>query len=635
MRHAALAPADRAPRSRWAAVVLVALALAASGPAMSQDVIAPDTAAVTAPMLLDGAPASGNPTPQALPTSPTQTVPEAVGTGGGEVFTTEAAADEAAPNAGWLAILPALLAIVAALAFRQVIVALFLGVWVGAWIASGDPALGWFTGLFEVVQTYVLGALTDEGHAAIILFSLLIGGLVGLVQKGGGTQAIVGVVTRWARSAGRGQLASALLGIAIFFDDYANTLIVGGTMRPITDRLRVSREKLAYIVDSTAAPIASLALVTTWIGTEVGLIGDAIAQLPDYDEAAYSVFLNSIPYSFYPILALFFVFAVALTKRDFGPMLAAERRSRQTGQLFRPGSNAESAEAESAELEPKPDTPYRLINAVAPIGVLVVGVLLGLWITGRASVAEAGDPMTLRNIVGSADSYAAMIWASLAGVVVAVVLLVGQRILTLTEAMDAWYAGMRSMLLAIVILVLAWALSGVNEAIGTSQFLVDLLSGTLPPGLVPAIVFILAAFTAFATGSSWGTMGILIPIVVPLAWNVLAADGLHTSGEYHHIIYSTVSAVLAGSVWGDHCSPISDTTILSSLASSCDHIDHVRTQLPYALTVGMVALFLGTIPTGFNAPWWLMMPIGAAVLYAVLRFVGKPVEDPEVVPEAS
>ncbi|MDX1531890.1 MAG: Na+/H+ antiporter NhaC family protein, partial [Rhodothermales bacterium] len=197
---------------------------------------------------------------------------------------------------------------------------------------------------------------------------------------------------------------------------------------------------------------------------------------------------------------------------------------------------------------------------------------------------------------------------------------------TLEEALEAWYAGVKAMLLAIIILVLAWALSGVNEALGTADYLVSVLSDTLVPGLVPTLVFLLAAATAFATGSSWGTMGILMPLVVPLAWGVLAADGLHTEAEYHHIIYSAVSAVLAGAVWGDHCSPISDTTILSSLASSCDHIDHVRTQLPYALLVGTVAIGLGTLPAGFGMPWWLCLPAGAAVLLAVLWFFGKPVD---------
>lgn len=622
-RLALLADADpvRLP-GRWASL-LVALLVALAPAVGAQDAAAPlqpDTAAVEAPVTLDGAPAGAAPDSA---TAPLPVAPEAAPPAEAEAAGT--------PDVGWLSIVPALLAIAAALVFRQVIVALFLGVWVGAWIVSGDPLFGWATGLFATIQTYILDALADDDHAAILLFSMMIGGTVGLIQKNGGTAAIVETVTKWARSAGRGQFATAVLGVAVFFDDYANTLIVGGTMRPITDRLRVSREKLAYLVDSTAAPVACLAFVTTWIGYEVGLIGDAVSRLPGYNEAPYSIFLGSIPYSFYPLLALFFVFAITLTKRDFGPMLKAERRARQTGQLFRPGSTAEAAQAESELLDPPADAPKRLVNALLPIGVLVVGVLIGLWVTGRAAVLEAGDPVTLRAVVGEANSYAAMMWASLASVVVAVLLSVGQRILTLEQAMDAWFAGMRSMLLAVIILILAWALSNVNDALGTATWLTNQLSGALAPGVVPALVFLLAAATAFATGSSWGTMGILMPLVIPLAWGVLAADGLHTSGDYTHIIYSTVSAVLAGSVWGDHCSPISDTTILSSLASQCDHIDHVRTQLPYALTVGAVALLLGTLPTGYNVPWWVMMPICAAVLFAVVRFVGQPVDDPEAV----
>ncbi|MEM1117280.1 MAG: Na+/H+ antiporter NhaC family protein [Bacteroidota bacterium] len=598
---------------------MVLLFLATSGPAGAQDVVSPDPEAVEAPVLLDEAPPAAEEAEAPASGEPADAVvadPE---------VSAEMTEDAAPPDVGWLAVLPAVLAIGAALLFRQVIVALFLGVWIGAWIASGNVATGWFTGLFETIQVYVLGALADPDHAAIILFTLMIGGVVGLIQRNGGTAAIVGVATRWARSAGRGQVATAVLGTAIFFDDYANTLIVGGTMRPITDRLRVSREKLAYIVDSTAAPIACLALATTWIGYQVGLIGTAVEALPNYDEGAYSIFFNSLAYAFYPILALFFVYLVAFTKRDFGPMLAAERRSRETGQLYRPGSNAEAAEAESEAMVPPPDAPQRLINAVLPIAVLVGGVLVGLFLTGRASVAEAGDAMTFSNVMGAADSYKAMMWASLASVLVAVVLTVSQRILTLTEAVDAWYAGMKTMLLAIIILILAWSLAGVNEALGTADVLVSALSGTLNPGFVPFIVFLLAAATAFATGSSWGAMGILMPLVIPLVWGVLSADGGDPAASLH-ILYSSVSAVLAGSVWGDHCSPISDTTILSSLASSCDHIDHVRTQIPYALTVGAAALFLGTLPTGFGVPWWIMMPVCAVVLVAVIRFVGQPVE---------
>ncbi|MDX1438860.1 MAG: Na+/H+ antiporter NhaC family protein, partial [Rubricoccaceae bacterium] len=518
------------------------------------------------------------------------------------------------------------LAILFALMFRQVVVSLFAGVWVGAWIVTGS-FWGLFSGLARTIDTYLLNALADSDHAAIIIFSLMIGGVVGIIQKNGGTAGIVKAVTTWASTGRRGQIATAILGSAIFFDDYANTLIVGGTMRPITDRLKISREKLAYLVDSTAAPVASIALVTTWIGYEVGLIGEATSRIPGLNEAAYSIFLNSLPYSFYPILALFFVFAIAITRRDFGPMLRAERRARTTGHLFDPDSDIAAVEAESQALEPPADKPHRLWNAAIPVLTLVGVVLGGLYVTGRASLISDGvADWNLTDIIRNADSYKAMMWGSVASVVVAVVMTLAQRILTLTQAVEAWYAGVRSMLLAIIILLLAWSLSNVNEALGTAEFLVDLLSDSISPGILPALIFVLAAATAFATGSSWGTMGILMPLVIPLVWGVMDAVG--GSYEAHmHILYSSVAVVLAGAVWGDHCSPISDTTILSSLASSCDHIDHVKTQIPYALLVGFVALLLGTLPTAFGLPWWISMVLGAVVLIGVLRYAGEKVDD--------
>ena len=518
---------------------------------------------------------------------------------------------------GWLSILPPVLAILIALLFKRVIPALFLGIWIGAWIAVGG-AFGWFYGLFDAFQVYVRDAMTDGDHVSIILFTLMIGGMVGIISKSGGMQGVVNRIVRWADTPRKGQLATGLLGLVIFFDDYANTLVVGNTMRPVTDRLRVSREKLAYIVDSTAAPVACLAFVTTWIGYEVGIIGAAVEQIAGYDESAYSIFLNSIPYSFYPILAIFFVFAVANSRRDFGPMYQAELRARSTGAVLRPGAKVDEAAAEGQELAPKPGQPTRIVNAILPILVLVGGVLLGLWITGEGT--------SLRDIVGSADSYKALMWASLAGVLVAGGLAVGQRILTLEETVEAWYAGLKAMLFAMIILVLAWSLSAITGVLHTADYLVSVLGEALNPGFLPAIIFLLAAATAFATGSSWGTMGILMPLVVPLVWAVLQANAM-AEPEHFHILYSTVSCVLAGSVWGDHCSPISDTTILSSMASGCDHIDHVRTQIPYAMTVGLVALLLGTLPAGFGFPWWASLLISLGVLSFGLRWRGNRVAD--------
>ncbi len=513
----------------------------------------------------------------------------------------------------WLSVLPPLLSILVALLFRKVIPALFVGLWVGAWIALGSGGVA--QGLLDAFQVYVRGAFGDLDRVSIILFTFMIGGMVGIISRNGGTQGVVDLLVRRANTPRRGQLVTAGLGLAVFFDDYANTLVVGNTMRPVTDRLRISREKLAYLVDSTAAPVACLAFVTTWIGYEVGIVGSAVEKIDGFDEAAYSIFLHSIPYSFYPLLSIFFVFAVAWTGRDFGPMYAAERAAHEGGasagvQGRRPGAE------DAGELAAKSGIPARAWNAVIPVLVLVGGVLVGLFATGE------GDD--LRAIIGSADSYAALMWASLCAVLVAAVLSMAQGLLDLEEVVDAWYCGVRAMLLAMIILVLAWALSDITGVLHTADFLVSALGDAIPMGLLPALVFVISAATAFATGSSWGTMGILMPLIVPLAWAVLQGNGA-ADPEHYYVLYSAVACVLSGAVWGDHCSPISDTTILSSMASGCDHVAHVRTQLGYAVSVGAVAVLLGTVPTGFGLPWWLSLLVGAAVLGAILRVFGRPV----------
>jgi len=526
---------------------------------------------------------------------------------------------EAATRAipGWVSILPPLLAILFALIIRNVIPALFLGLWVGAMAINGFSIAGAFTGMLDAFQVYLRTAMLGDGRMSIILFSFMIGGMVGIISRNGGMQGVVNRIVPLASNAKKGQAATGLLGLIVFFDDYANALVVGNTMRPVTDRLRISREKLAYLVDSTSAPVSCVALVTTWIGYEVGLIGGAVALIDGYSETGYAVFLNSIAYSFYPILAVVFVFIVALSGRDFGAMYEAEVRARTTGLLLHPDARVDQSAGEVSDVTPADGRPQRAINAALPVLVLVGGVLTGLYVTG------SGD--SLSDIIGSADSGKAMMWASLSAVVVAAALSISQGMLTLTDTVDAWYDGLKSMLLGMIILCMAWALSDVTNVLHTASYLVGVLGDTLNPGLVPAVVFVLSAATAFATGSSWGTMGILMPLVLPLTWAVLQANGM-ANPEHYSTIYSTVASVLAGSVWGDHCSPISDTTILSSMASGSDHIAHVRTQLPYALLVGGVALLIGTVPSGFGFPWWLSFPIGVAVLWAAHRYHGKIVD---------
>ncbi|NCA84272.1 MAG: Na+/H+ antiporter NhaC family protein [Clostridia bacterium] len=528
----------------------------------------------------------------------------------------------------WLSVFPPLIAIIMALFFKEVYTALFIGVLVGTVIIFYYQGQYFFEalfhGFFAVLDTYVLTALLDKSHISIIIFSMMIGGMVGIITKNGGMKGVVNFLSRYANNARSGQMVTWLLGVMIFFDDYANTLVVGNTMRPITDKLKISREKLAYIVDSTAAPIASIAFVTTWIGAELSYIQDGIKTL-GLDETPYDVFLNSLQYSFYPILTLIFVVILVMRRRDFGPMHAIEvaaRSGRSAPKATNPKQDFGGA------TEPDENVKARWYNALVPVLVVVFGTITGLIITGLQQVgwdAGASFGTNLSHVIGSSDSFSALLWSSLGGVVVALALTVGQRILPLRSSIDALVDGFKSMLTAVLILVLAWSIALITEHLHTAEFISgSLIRLDISPYLVPALTFLLAAAIAFSTGSSWGTMAILYPLILPATWYI----GIEAGLEYDtamSIFHNVVSAVLAGSVMGDHCSPISDTTILSSLASSCDHISHVRTQMPYALTVGAVGLLAGTIPAAFGVSALLLFPLNIAVLVLIIQLAGKPV----------
>ena len=550
-----------------------------------------------------GATSSDGDDPRLIQIASSNTIPLAsveVAAGGGE---------SALP--AWTSILPPLLAIALALLFRHVLVALVLGVWLGAFLLSDLAPLASFARLLD---TYIVHAIADPGHASILVFSLLLGGMLGLMTQSGGAKGLASWVGTDSTSRRRAQLTTWFLGLLIFFDDYANSLLIGSSMRPVTDRLRISREKLAFLVDATAAPVASLALISSWIGVEVGYIGEQLTQL-GIERDAYVTFIETIPFRFYPILMLLFVAWIGLRGRDFGPMLRAERRALESGSVLRPGAQPASDFHE----ESVPDeVPGRPMNALIPVLVLVLVAALGIFVDGRAKVLSAGLEPSLRAIVGEASSSAAILWATGAGCLSALALSVGTRALSFGESIEAWMSGMRSMLFAAVILVLAWSLSAVCRDLDTASFLIAVFGDWIAPTWIPAAVFVLAALVSFATGTSWGTMAILFPLVVPLAHRI--APGNET------ILLGTVSSILAGSVWGDHCSPISDTTVLSSMATSCDHMDHVRTQLPYALFIGAVSLLCAELPVaaGWYGPWVGLL-LGAAVTIGVFELVSRPV----------
>ena len=517
----------------------------------------------------------------------------------------------------WMSILPPLVAILMALLLREVVSSLFFGILTGAFLMAYYGGCGPFealgSGLLRVVDTYVVGSLYDADHVRIIVFTLLIGGMVKVITVNGGMQGIVNRLSRKAKGPRSGQLMTFVMDLCVFFDDYANTLVVGNTMRPLADKLRISREKLSYIIDSTSAPVVAVAFITTWIGAELSYIQDGINNL-GLEMSSYSVFFHSLAYSFYPFLTLAFVLMLIMSQRDFGPMLKAERRARSQSVVGTEAPGQEQAQGHA-------------IDALIPLLVLILGTVAGLVATGYdASVwadSSQGFFGKLSATIGAADSYRALLWSSLSSLLTAIVITLLRRKVKFGKVMESMVEGFKTMFNAVVILTMAWAIALVTKDMHTAEFVSQLLvQWSLSPALVPVITFVLAALIGFSTGTSWGTMAILYPLILPASWLLCQEQGMSMENTLP-IFYNVVASVLAGAVMGDHCSPISDTTIMSSLSSQCDHLQHVGTQMPYALTVGGVALLTGVLPTALGLPSWAAFLLALAVLMLIVRFVGK------------
>jgi Na+/H+ antiporter NhaC len=530
---------------------------------------------------------------------------------------------------GILTLLPPLVAIILALIFKDVLIALFVGIFTGALFIN---RFDFITAFFNVVDKYVLEALADPDRASIVIFTLLLGGMVGIITKSGGVKGIVDSLSRRVKSTKGVQFYTWLMGILIFFDDYTNTLVVGNTMRPLTDKWKISREKLSYIVDSTAAPMACIAIISTWIGFEISLINQQLKAL-SIDLDAYHLFLSSIPYRFYPILAMIFVALIFTLRRDFGPMHKAEKRAQQEGKLLKDNA-VPLSDFESSGLNPAKFVKAKWYNGLIPILVVICSTFIGLYISGHAALAAKGEALgqmsvfkvifsaqvfkNLGTIITSANSFQVLLWASFLGVCTAMLMARVQGILKLKELITAFVQGLKSMMMAIIILVLAWSLGVVLGELNTADFLVSLISGNLDYHLFPGIVFIFSCIIAFSTGTSWGTLAIMYPLVIPII-----VDLTKQSPDFLQFLVMTIASVLAGAVFGDHCSPISDTTIMSSMASSCDHIDHVRTQIPYALLMAVMALAIGIIPVSFGFPYLLSLLTAIGLSLLTLRLIGK------------
>ncbi len=506
-----------------------------------------------------------------------------------------------------LSLVPAGLAIVVAVASRQVVPALLLGVVVGAGLVEWTVLGAFFGGLDRIVA-----ALADADKAKIVVFTLAMGGMVGAVGASGGAAGLAQLLSRRAKNRRGLGLSTGGLGLLFFFDDYASSLMVGTTMRPVADRLRMSRERLAYLVDSTSAPVASLALVSTWVGYEVGVLQEALTSA-GIDRSGYEVFLAGLPARFYPWLALFVVFWTSWTGRDFGPMARAEARAHQ-GAVSAP--DAQPLMDVEAEAVMARDARPRLGAGLAPVAALVctvVGVLAwtgwqGAEPAALAAASERGTWAAVGHILGEAASYDALVYGSGVGIAVAVLWGASTGGFGLGEGTEAVMRGAKATAPAVMVLLLAWALGGVMEALGAGPYLAGTLAGSLPAWSLPTVVFLVSAGLALATGTSWGTMAIVFPIVTPIV-----ATHAGTPAFEAALIGSTAS-VLAGAVFGDHCSPISDTTVLSSVACACDHADHVRTQAPYAALVAGAAILFGTLPYGLGWGPWPGLVLGAGAL---------------------
>lgn len=536
---------------------------------------------------------------------------------------------------GGLTLLPPLVAIGLALLTRQVVVSLGFGVLFAAVVAHegvlfGDagvaclvpsfvgaegvvPSFLGVTGAPEPdgavcgVLSYVGSAVLDPDNFTIAFFTVMVAAMVGIMGASGATRTLVGAVERLAQGPRGAMVASWLSGFVVFFDDYANCLVVGGSMGPVCDRYGVSRTKLAYIVDSTAAPVASLAIVGTWVGYEVGLLDQALVAAGQAEGGGFELFLQALPYRFYGIFALALVGILAFTGRDFGPMLDVEREARR--------AHAERTATEAPEV-----SWARVAFAAMPVVLLVLVTFVRMMQTGWHALGDSAATAPLYDVLGNADAYRSMLWGGTAGVLAATLDGLVSRSLAPTSWLRAATGGAVAVLQALVVLYLAWSLGNAIGDTAARDFLLGALGDWFPPALLPAVVFVLAGFIAFSTGTSFGTMSILIPLAVPLAVGM-------ASGAVG-IIAGTTAAVLAGSCLGDHASPISDTTVLSAAGSQADLVEHVRTQLPYALLAGVVSVVVGYLPAGLGLSPWLAIPVGLAVLYGVVRMVGE-------VPEAA
>jgi Na+/H+ antiporter NhaC len=493
-----------------------------------------------------------------------------------------------ADTGGWISLLPPLLAIALAVWTRRVLVSLFAGLWLGAsMLHEWNP----LTGLVALIEDFAVVQASDPFHAAVLLLMVCIGGFVRIIVRSGAAEAFAAVLSRLVTNRAGAHGAVWFSGISIFFSDSANPLILGPVFAPLFDRLRISREKLAYLIDSTASPICILVPITSWAAYVVSLVADEYADM-GLDGSPMAVYLHSIPFQFYAWTSLLLVPVLGLLGLDYGPMRKAEHSCE---------NSTESAVSTSPQAAVEAPPFSRAMSGMLALGTVSTVIVGALLMTG-------GFPgQGLVDALMAGQSVPAVTYGFLAGALVLGGLLVVERAMGPRQLLTHWLAGALSMGPVLLILTLAWSLGAVCDALGTGLYVAGVVERTVSPLLVPALVFLVGALISFATGSAWGCFAILIPIALPLATQ---------TGVPMHLV---LGAVLSGGVFGDHASPISDTTILSSMGAGCSHLEHVRTQIPYAATAGLAAL-AGFLLAAVWTSAWTLVPVFALLLGLALFF---------------
>jgi Na+/H+ antiporter NhaC len=493
---------------------------------------------------------------------------------------------------GIISLVPALLAIGLTLATRQVLLSLFAGIWIGATILVGWSPV---SGAARSLQ-FVIDNVTASFNSKLLLFTFLIGAMLGMIFLSGGMGALASRIAARIKNRRQAELGTAGLGMLIFVDSYASTMITGSVMRPITDKFDISREKLAYILDSTTSPTASVAVVSTWLGFEVGLIRQQFDNL-GIEASPFVMFLQSIPYRFYSLLAMALVFIVILADWDWGPMERAERRATEEGKLMRDDATP-LLETQEDDIETPEHVDPKWWYFAAPIVALVLVTGVSLWYTGGGHQGKS-----LLDALGDAGTADAILWGSFSGCAVVLAALVGHARVSLDAISDSIFEGFKMVIFPVAVLSLAWSIGAVSQALGVGPYVVNATEGVITPAILPAVVFLSAVLISFSIGTSWGTMGIMFPVAVPLAYNIGSA------------LPVGIGAILTGALFGDHCSPISDTTVMSSMFAASDHVDHVNTQIPYAVLCGVLATLL-FLAAGMGTPWPAALALGFVMLIA-------------------